>query len=215
MSRATHVNGTATIATVTDMEPMLRQLVVQHKTDNGLPAHCSDAELQAAASRFVSDFDQSRAEYLVEAKRQIAQGLMDGVSLAGMELTRDHLLFISSTTFRFDDVNKLKAIVFTQVAGGGDGAALKPFESFRIEQGKGKLVVEGAPPAFGAATAAAPAEVLERNKVSFALELPLQPVEHNATQAEGQRLRWEYNLARLSDPGQQPPVMRATFSTAQ
>jgi hypothetical protein len=186
------IAGKATLGTVTDVTPLLRAMIIEMKRQEGDTSDVSAAELKAAADAFGKDMDDTQAEAKDDVIARMARSLPQGVSV-DIAARRDGTKMTSTTTFAFDDVNKLKHLeVFFEQG----RPSHKPFATIAVEEKDGGVVVDGMPPAITPPPGATAADLAGQGFL-FALELTLPVVESNATRVEQQALIWELDGKRL------------------
>ena len=186
------IRGKATMGTVTDVEPLLRGMLLDMKRQGGLTADVTADELRAAAQAFGDDLDKSSADAAADVRETMERSLPKGVRIERVDAQRDGTRVTSSTTFAFDDITLLPTLEVFFERG---RESQRPFASFKVDADAGALIVDGAPPTLGAPGASLPAGA---GQLRLELEIALPIVDHNASRADGARLSWEIDAAATS-----------------
>ncbi len=201
------LSGTARIHMTVDMEPMVHMMAAMKRGFEGLEGPPTEEELAAARAEMSGEqAEQQRAEFESQ-KAELEASLPEGVTLVSAEMLEGEAMG-AEFTFAFDHIAQLKEI---RMAGEQGSDTDSPFADLTVEEKDGTLLISTPPvnpsgdlgPMGGDdsdeddPTAQMVQESIESMRVLFELSSPLEVLEHNATDAQGDTLIWEYGFEQL------------------
>lgn len=204
------IKGRISMASSMDMESALLAMAASSARSDGAPA-VDEAMMRVVRERFIDEMQMMQQMQTSAMKASIQSGLAAGVTLADLSITRgDGLVFTTTTTLQFDDIEKVPHIELHGLPVDGEAVMQKPFADFRIEKDAQGVVLVGKPPVFPEHQGKGPAPTPPTGSLTLGLsiEQPDSVVDHNATKTENSQLLWSFSMASLVG-NKNPPAIRA------
>lgn len=182
-----------TVGTQSNLEPLIRQMLLEMKGLDGQGGDVTDEELAAAAKAFGEELEGQSADTLEKSMRRT---LPQGVKVAALEVERDGMRVSTTTTYALDDIKKLPILRMSFEPG---QPRQRPFADISVALSQDGLTIEGMPPPIELNAPDVPEEALREHALSFALRIDLPVLESNAVEDGDGRLIWRFDGARLRD----------------
>lgn len=230
------LSGTMELAVGLNVDQMAYGMAMMQRSFAGEQGTPTDEEVAEARERILADLERERDDFDVESiRREASEDLPEGIELVDATQSADGME--TRVRFRFDHVRRLEEMAISpdrDEAAGPEGAAdadsaheVRPFSGLVLRDEGDTWLLRNDPVdpvaqarAHGAQPAGTGEQVTEMMEamggagskpfVRFYLELPSEPVEHNATRVEGRTLYWEYGLDSFAADSA-PPGIRARF----
>ena len=205
------LSGSVAMDVGINMESIVLMMATMERAFSGEEGPPTEAELEAARQEMMAELDMEEQFDFERDRAQMAEGLPEGVELLDVSQTREGLRYGVNAIFSFRHVNLLNEIVLDEPedpeAPPSENPLDRPFEGFTfVDEGSTFLLttpplnpyedqVESGQMPPGQEDLLL--EMFKGLRFAFSIEAPFEMVEHNAHRVDGQRLIWEYDLARL------------------